>query len=109
MEDVDFSYRVGQKYILLYQPDAQIKHLASTYQNKNSRLLRRMLIQNHSYIFKKNFPQDIIHLLAHLSSIFGIFVYNLLFQKDLKACKGVIEGFFWGTLKGEGPLNSAFD
>lgn len=108
MEDVDFSYRVSRKHRLLYQPQARLAHYATTYKNANSRILRRMMIQNHSYIFRKNISQDYYHLYAHLASVLGIFLYNLLFWKDLPACLGVLEGFWYGTINRQGPYFKDF-
>jgi len=92
LEDVDFSYRVGKEYRLLYQPKARLKHFPSTYLQADSKELRRMFIQHHAYLFHKNMPKDFPHYLGYWISIMGIFFYNGLIQRDLRACKGIIEG-----------------
>jgi len=92
LEDVDFSYRVGKEYRLLYQPKARLKHFPSTYLQADSKELRRMFIQHHAYLFHKNMPKDFPHYLGYWISIMGIFLYNGLIQRDLRACKGIIEG-----------------
>jgi GT2 family glycosyltransferase len=92
LEDVDFSYRVGQKYRLLYQPLASLEHHPSTYRTLATRDLRKMFVQHHAYLFHKNFPQDLRHSLAYWLSVIGTLIYNGLWLKDLRACHGIIEG-----------------
>ena len=92
LEDVDFSYRVGKRYRLLYQPNARLKHFPSTYLEADSKALRKMFIQHHAYLFQKNMPKDIPHYLGYWISIIGMLLYNGLVQRDLKACKGIIKG-----------------
>jgi len=105
MEDIDLSYRVGKKYRLLYQPRAKAQHMSTTYKAWNSRQLRRKMIQNHSYIFRKNLPQDFPHLFAHLMSIIGNLLVNMLFWRDFQACIGIMEGFWYGTICKQGPYD----
>jgi glycosyltransferase involved in cell wall biosynthesis len=105
MEDIDFSYRVSREYKLIYQPQAKLKHYATTYKNSDDRVLRRMMVQNHSYIFRKNLRQDFMHIYAHLLSILGLFLYNLFLWKNLRACLGILEGFWYGTIQKQGPYN----
>ena len=92
LEDIDFSYRVSQKFGLLYQPLAKCEHFATTFKNANSRTLRRMLVRNHLYLFKKNIPKDICHLYAFGMSLIGLLINNGIMLKDINACIGIIEG-----------------
>ena len=92
MEDVDLSYRAGKKYALLYQPAAKLKHYSTAEKIYDSRALRKMMIQNHRYLFKKNLPKDLKHIQCHWISIAGVFLYNAIVLRDIKACKGIIEG-----------------
>jgi GT2 family glycosyltransferase len=92
LEDVDFSYRVGKKYCLLYQPKARLSHFPSTYLLADSKKLRKMFVQHHTYLFKKNMPKDIPHYLGYWISIVGSLLYNGFIQKDMRACMGIIEG-----------------
>jgi GT2 family glycosyltransferase len=92
MEDIDFSYRVSQRFNLLYQPKARCKHFASTYRTADSRQLRRMLARHHLYLFKKNLPKDLAHIFAFAMSFMGLLAYNALLLKDFKACVGILEG-----------------
>ena len=92
MEDVDLSFRIGKKYLLYYQPKAKIKHYSTTHKTYDSRALRKMMIQNHRYLFKKNQNHDLTHILSHWLSILGVLLYNVLIERDLRAGYGIIEG-----------------
>jgi GT2 family glycosyltransferase len=92
MEDIDLSFRVGKRYPLYYQPRARLEHHPSAYRTHDQRELRKMMIQNHRYLFRKNQPQDLPHILSHWISILGVFLYNVLFQRDFMAASGVFEG-----------------
>ena len=92
MEDIDLSFRISRRYPLYYQPKARLKHFPTSYKTYGSRALRKMMIQNHRYLFKKNQPQDIPHVLSHWISILGVFLYNVLIQRDFMAAMGIIEG-----------------
>ena len=92
LEDVDFSYRVSKEFILVYQPYAKLKHFSTTFIKCDSQYLRKMMIRNHFYIFKKNIPKDIPHIFAFIISIIGLFLGNAFLLKDLRACRGILEG-----------------
>jgi glycosyltransferase involved in cell wall biosynthesis len=92
MEDIDFSYRVGKKYLLYYQPKAKLGHYPTAYKTYDSRTLRKMMIQNHRYLFNKNQPRCLPYILSHWISIFGVLFYNLIIQRDMSAGLGIIEG-----------------
>ena len=92
MEDVDLSYRVSKKYRLYYQPKAKLKHLSTTYKSVDSRSLRRIMVRNHYYLFRKNLPKDLPHLFAFAMSIVGLLLYNGLIMKDILSCIGIVEG-----------------
>jgi GT2 family glycosyltransferase len=92
MEDIDLSFRISRRYPLYYQPKARLEHHPSGYRTHDSRELRRMMIRNHRYLFKKNQPQDLPHVLSHWISVLGVFLYNTLLQRDFNAARGMIEG-----------------
>jgi GT2 family glycosyltransferase len=91
MEDVDFTYRVSREFNLIYQPEAKLKHYASTYKTNDTRQLRRMLAQNHLYLFKKNLPKTLPRITAFGLSLAGLILYNSLLLRDFRACKGILE------------------
>ena len=92
MEDVDLSFRVGKQYLLYYQPRARLKHFPSTYRTYNTRNLRRTMIQNHRYLFKKNHKRDFYHVISHWLSITGAFLFNAIIERNMDACLGIIDG-----------------
>jgi len=94
LEDVDFSYRVSSTFELIYQPKAKLKHLSTTHKTESSRNLRKMMVRNHLYLFKKNLPKDTSHILAFCTSIIGLFIVNAFLLRDLRACVGILEGLF---------------
>jgi GT2 family glycosyltransferase len=91
MEDVDLSFRVGREYRLYYQPRARLSHYPTTYKTYDSRALRKMMIQHHRYLFKKNLHHDLIHTMSHWLSILGVFLYNILVERDVRAGLGIID------------------
>ena len=92
MEDVDFSYRVSREYKLIYQPEAKLEHLSTTYKSMDSRLLRRMMVRNHFYLFRKNMPKDPFHIFGFTMSLIGLFLYNAFIMKDIQGVMGIAEG-----------------
>jgi GT2 family glycosyltransferase len=92
MEDVDFSWRVGRTYRLLYEPAARLQHFPTTYRTAGSGQLRRMFIRNHRYLFHKNMPQTLRHRYAFWMSICGALFYNSILLHDLPACQGILQG-----------------
>ena len=92
LEDVDFSYRVGKLYRLLYQPDARLSHFPSTYIKADSKELRKMFVRHHVYLFRKNMPKDFFHYIAFWISLIGALLYNGLILRDFRACRGIFEG-----------------
>jgi GT2 family glycosyltransferase len=91
MEDVDLSFRVGREYLLYYQPKARLNHYPTTYKTYDTRAFRKMMIQHHRYLFEKNLHHDLIHILSHWLSILGVFLYNILIERDFRAGLGIID------------------
>lgn len=91
MEDDDIAYRVSREYQNMYTPFAQIIHNESPASRDRSYDRHKMLLKNHYYLFKKNFPQDGIHLLAFILSIVGLIVVNLL-KADIAGVRGLFAG-----------------
>ena len=92
MEDVDFSYRISKEYKLVYQPEAKLEHLATTFKTADSKMLRRMMVRNHFYLFRKNIPRDCRHIFGFLMSLIGLILYNAILVRDIKACIGIAKG-----------------
>jgi glycosyltransferase involved in cell wall biosynthesis len=92
MEDCDISYRVAQKYKIIYTPYAKLTHNFSPASRDSERLRMKMFIENHYYLFNKNFPQTFHNRLAFWVSIFGLFfIYSMEMNKE--SLKGLFSGF----------------
>jgi len=70
----------------------QLEHFTKTHTNIDSRFLRRIIIRNHIYLFRKNIPKNLSHLCGFFMSILGLFLYNSFVARDIRACLGLIEG-----------------
>jgi glycosyltransferase involved in cell wall biosynthesis len=92
LEDVDFSFRVGKKYRLVYQPKAKLSHFPSTYLTADRRALKKQLVQHQIYLFRKNMPNNFQHYSGLWVSLIGNLIYNGIIQRDSRACLGIIEG-----------------
>lgn len=93
-EDDDFAYRVSRKYQNIYTPYAKIIHDHSPVR-LNKYTLMKMRIDNHYYLFKKNFPQTFKYKFAFYISVTGLFmraVIGMLVQRDCDGLRGLIAG-----------------
>lgn len=102
-EDVDFSYRVGRKYLLLVNPKARLTHLFS--QDKDYKhdpqfyfYSSTMLVRNFYYIMCKNFGGSSVNKIIFSWAFIGLligrtisFLLNPTRRRRL-ALKGVING-----------------
>lgn len=94
MEDDDISYRVSQKYQNVYTPFAKLIHNASpAARDKDYARMMMMMIENHYYLFKKNFPQDFKHKFAFWWSVVGSFVEAII-GRNKEGMKGLMNGIF---------------
>ena len=91
MEDDDFSRRVSQKYKLFYEPAAKCVHNNSANGRDSLQKTRKMLVQNHHYLFHKNFPQDFKHKTAFFLSLIGL-ILQMIYRRKPSG--------LWGTLQG---------
>lgn len=91
MEDCDMSYRVSKEYRIIYTPCAKLVHNVSPASRYSDYAKMKMAIQNHYYIFNKNFPQKLYNRFAFWTSIFGLFVICFLGMRK-EGLKGLYEG-----------------
>jgi glycosyltransferase involved in cell wall biosynthesis len=102
-EDVDFSYRVGKKYLLLVNPKARLVHGFS--QNGNYKHDPRfyfysstMLVRNFYYIMCKNFADSFINKIVFSWAFTGLLIGRIVSfllnptKRKWLALKGVING-----------------
>ena len=97
-EDVDFSYRVGRKYMLFVVADAKVQHLNRLEDADFSFALGRMEFINRLYFTGKN--PDLSTALCYWS-LFGLFLNNILKgvlrmdRRYLNRATGNIAGFVY--------------
>lgn len=91
MEDDDFSYRVSRVYQNVYTPLAKVIHNESPLARDNTYGKMKMLIENHYYLFHKNFPQDSVHRLAFWWSVVGLIV-KMFVTLDYRGLNGIFAG-----------------
>jgi GT2 family glycosyltransferase len=104
MEDDDFSFRIGRKFKLLYNPKARLQHLETPTARGNPRQRARLKVKCYHYYFKKNWPRRRDYQLAHYWALVGMFVSALLSRNGNRLSKaaGVIDGII-DSIKGNIP------
>jgi glucosyl-dolichyl phosphate glucuronosyltransferase len=93
MEDDDIAKRVSQRMRVRYVPDARCQHLHAPANRLTAFAAAKMLMVNHHYLFRKNFPQDAEHRLAHALSLMGyplLMAWNLNHRRFAGASIGVL-------------------
>jgi ubiquinone/menaquinone biosynthesis C-methylase UbiE/GT2 family glycosyltransferase len=91
MEDLDFSYRVSEKYKLVYIPQACYEHYQVPQARLNDADRYTMLMRHHHYLFKKNFGIARSKF-PHYLSLIGIPVQALLLQRSFRGFLGSMKG-----------------
>jgi GT2 family glycosyltransferase len=98
-EDLDFTYRVSQKYRLLRASSARVIHTTSPVGRARLDQLAEMRIVNRHYLFRKNMPQHPLQRLAYAWGSLGqgLFALGLALKyRDL--------GYLVGTARGVGRI-----
>jgi len=105
MEDVDFSYRVGKQYHLLYSPFAKCIHNHQS--SPTTRLKKRekqfMFMINYHYLFKKNMKLTSRNIFCHYWSFLGFIVRAVFFERNIDFLIGTLKGIF-ANFFGKNPL-----
>jgi hypothetical protein len=108
-EDVDMTYRVSRRYVLLQTPKARCDHFQTITSRLPSHQLMRMNIGNQFYLHRKNMPQDARHRFALWWGILGLFLLNLargIAKKDPGLFLGMIHAA-WEQSRGKGLVDPA--
>ena len=95
MEDQEFSYRVGQKYRLIYTPFAKAFHKESEVDRIDRRKFFYMKTINHFYIFKKDLRPNGVNWFWFWWSNLGIFLRSFIVslkEKNMDPVKGALQG-----------------
>ena len=94
-EDIDFSYRVSRRFVLVQTPRARCDHLKSPSARMNSHHLQRMNLANQFYLHRKLMPQDLRHRAALWWALVGLFIINLgkaVQTRDAGLVTGLVAG-----------------
>lgn len=95
-EDDDIAYRVSREHQNIYTPFARIiLNNVSPSTGGSNYALMKMGIENHYYLFRKNFPQDFKHRAAFYWSVVGLFVreaITTLIKQDSNGLRGLMKG-----------------
>jgi len=75
MEDIDFSYRVSRRHLLIYTPFAKLAHYHSPAGRERQRAIFAMMIYNQWYLTKKNVGITAINLPFILWSYVGASIF----------------------------------
>ena len=105
MEDVDFSFRVGKQYKLIYNPRAKCvhNHLTMPTSRLRKKEKQKMFMLNYYYLFRKNLPQKSSYLFCHFWSYFGYLIRGIFLERDFGFFVGTLNGIFV-NLSGKNPL-----
>jgi GT2 family glycosyltransferase len=108
-EDIDLSYRVSRRYVLVQTPKARCDHLKSPSARLNSHNLQRMNLANQFYLHRKLMPQDTFHKAALWWAWLGLFILNIgkaVQMQDLGLVTGMVAGA-WEQARGRGLVDPA--
>jgi GT2 family glycosyltransferase len=108
-EDIDLSYRVSRRYVLVQTPKARCDHLKSPSARLNSHNLQRMNLANQFYLHRKLMPQDTFHKAALWWAWLGLFILNIgkaVQMQDLGLVTGMVAGA-WEQVRGRGLVDPA--
>jgi len=104
MEDIDLSYRVGRKWVLVVVPRARMSHRVAPGGRISTGGLIATKVYNHYYLFRKNLAGRGGSWPAFLWSQFGFLLTTLKFYRSAEAARGLLMGYgmIWKSLSGRG-------
>jgi len=108
-EDIDFTYRVSRRFVLLQTPRGKCDHLKTQTSRMTESQVQRMKLSNHLYLYRKNMPQDLRHKAALWWGFLGLFVLNIgqaIFKKESGLLSGMVMAG-WEQLRGRGLVDPA--
>jgi GT2 family glycosyltransferase len=106
-EDIDFTYRVSRRCVLVQTPRARCDHLKTDSGRMHTHQLMRMNLSNQFYLHRKNMPQDVEHVAALWWGLFGLFLLNAgrsLKHRDPGLVTGLVVGA-WEQARGKGLID----
>lgn len=110
-EDIDFTYRVSRRYVLVQTPKAKCEHFKTQTSRMPAFELQRMNLGNQFYLHRKNMPQDAPHRIALWWGLVGLFFLNIgraVRYRDHGLVTGWIVGA-WEQAHGKGLVDPAVE
>lgn len=110
-EDIDFSYRVSRRFILVQTPKAKCEHMKTQTARMPAFHLQRMNLANQFYLHRKNMPQDRAHRFALWWGLLGLFFLNIgraIKHGDHGLVTGMLVGA-WEQARGRGLIDPAVE
>lgn len=96
MEDVDFTFRLGRKYGMLYDPSVTAIHHAAPAGRHSRRDYCAMMVVNYRYLFDKNRGLGRFSRLAYWRALIGLGIYwgilRGIQERSLAPFKGLFKG-----------------
>jgi GT2 family glycosyltransferase len=94
-EDNDLAYRLSRKYKIIFTPQAKVIHKVSQTSRISTYEYNRIRIENHFYIFRKDFPQALRNRFALNMSVLGLLLILLeeaIIHRDWQGVRGFCDG-----------------
>ena len=94
-EDIDYTYRVSRRWVLLQTPMARCDHLRTETSRLSAHQVLRMELSNQFYLHRKNLPQTLANRAALWWALFGLFIFNIgkaVRRKDAGYVTGLVVG-----------------
>ena len=110
-EDIDFTYRVSRRFVLVQTPRARCDHLKTETSRMSEPQIQRMKLSNHLYLNRKNMPQDLRHKAALWWGFLGLLGLNLgqaVKRRDPGLVSGIVKGV-WEQARRRGLVDPAID
>lgn len=98
-EDEDFSYRLSRQGRIRYEPRARVQHRKKGFGTSDQRRFGRLVVENRTYLFRKNFPQTRLARLQ-FQILIAMLVLHRLLNREWAGALGLVEGWlaiFRGT------------
>jgi len=108
-EDVDMTYRVSRRWVLVQTPKARCDHFQTVTSRLPSHHLMRMNLGNQFYLHRKNMPQDLHHRAALWWGLAGLFLLNVargIAKRDPGLVSGMVVGMY-EQARGRGLIDPA--
>ena len=108
-EDVDLTYRVSRRRVLVQTPKARCDHFQTVTSRLSSHHLMRMNLGNQFYLHRKNMDQDLRHRAALWWGLVGLFLLNVargVVKRDAGLVTGMIVGMY-EQARGKGLIDPA--